>query len=251
MKAYLPLLKTTFFLLIIVLFLGSCKKEKAPVTIPVHFTSTTYKTLGTFDAFGTPTYLVSPKDVISDNMQSFIKSTLVEKSDLRISHPELLSSSAIADITVTKSSDVFVTYVSQITKSNNALAFYTYPTNNPPKSAKDIETITYIYPNIGVETKIKAGDKVKIGKFDPGTSIGFVLLRDAWNGTNSTLTNDVIHFCSNDVLNPEVDPNLKRHAVLANYAPENKVLIGFENTDRTVETCDHDFNDVVIYITVI
>jgi len=38
--------------------------------------------------------------------------------------------------------------------------------------------------------------------------------------------------------------------VLLNYAPENKVLISFEDTDRTKPECDNDFNDVVIYCTV-
>ena len=67
---------------------------------------------------------------------------------------------------------------------------------------------------------------------------------------NQAVNNKVVHFCSNDVLNPEVDPNLKKHAVLINYAAENKVLIGFENTNRTNSKCDHDFNDIVIYTTV-
>ena len=83
-----------------------------------------------------------------------------------------------------------------------------------------------------------------------GTSIGFVLMQSAWSITTGTLDNNVVHFCSNDVLNPEVDPNLKKHAVLINYAPENKVLIGFEDIDRTEPKCDNDFNDVVVYATV-
>ncbi|MEP6596505.1 MAG: DUF4114 domain-containing protein, partial [Ginsengibacter sp.] len=190
-------------------------------------------------------------DAISSNMLSFINSILIEKSDLRTTHPELLSTSAIADIAITQPSDVLITFVFEVTgNSPNALAFYTYPTNTPPASAKDIKTITYFFPSAGSGTKLAAGDKVKIGRFQPGTSIGFVLLKGAWNATTHTLDDNVIHFCSNDVLNPEVDPNLKKHAVLVNYAAENKVLIGFENTDRTSTQCDHDFNDIVIYATV-
>ncbi len=34
------------------------------------------------------------------------------------------------------------------------------------------------------------------------------------------------------------------------YAPEDKILIGFEDTDRTNPDCDNDFNDVVVYGTV-
>jgi hypothetical protein len=244
MKKFSPL-----FFIIIILSIIACKKEKAPVTIPVEFPSTAYLTLGTYDSFGKPNYLVTP-DVISPNMQSLINSTLVEKADLRISHPELLSTNAIADIAITQPSDVYITFVSQITTSANALAFYTYPPSTPPASAKDIKTITYFFPSAGTGTKLKAGDKVKLGRFEAGVSIGFVLLKSAWDATTRTLNNKVVHFCSNDVLNPEVDPNLKKHAVLVNYPAENKVLIGFENTDRTTPTCDNDFNDIVIYATV-
>lgn len=235
--------------LILILMLGACKKENPVLTVPVDFTGTTYQTLGTYDAFGTPAYLL-PKDVVSADMQSFITNSLVEKSDLTITHPELLSTSAIADITITTPADVFVTFVSQITNNKNALAFYTYPTNSSPASAKDIKTITYIFPSIGDGTMLQAGDKVKIGRFAVGTSIGFVLLRDAWNPATRVLDNTAVHYCSNDVLNPEVKPELKKHAVLINYAPEHKVLIGFENTNRTLKSCDNDFNDVVIYVTV-
>lgn len=83
MKKFTPL----FF--IIIILVSACKKEKAPVTIPVEFTSTNYQTLGTYDSFGKPNYLLAP-DIISANMQSLINSTLIEKSDLRIAHPELL-----------------------------------------------------------------------------------------------------------------------------------------------------------------
>lgn len=235
-------------LFVTVLIISACKKDA--VTTPVLFTSTTYQTLGTYDTSGTPAYLITPRDVISPDMLAYIKTTLVEQSDLRTSHPDLLTAMAIADIAITRPSDVLITFVSQITTSSNALAFYTYPTNTPPASSKDIQTITYIFPNMGLGTKLKAGDKVKIGGFEAGTSIGFVLLKSAWNTTTKHIDNNAVHFCSNDVLNPEVDPNLKKHAVLVNYPAESKMLVGFENTDRTDAKCDHDFNDVVIYATV-
>ncbi len=236
-------------LFILVLIFGACKKDV--VTKPVDFTSTTYQALGSYDSSGTPSYLISPPDAISSNMLSFLNSILVEKSDLRKTHPELLSTNAIADIAMTKPADVFITFVFSNTTSANAFAFYTYPTNTPPASPKDIKTITYFFPNVGKGTKLKAGDKVKIGRFEVGTSIGFALMKSAWNATTKTVDTQVVHFLSNDVLNPEVDPNLKKHAVLINYPAENKVLIGFENTDRTSADADHDFNDIVIYATLV
>jgi hypothetical protein len=227
------------------LFFISCKKD--PVTKPVKFTSTTYQTLG-YDFNGKPNYLL--KDTISNSLLSYINTTLPEIEDLTVSHPELFKNSAIADVAITQPSDVFITFVTQNGANKNSIAFYTYPTNNPPATAKDIAEITYVFPSAGNQTPLEAGDKVKIGRFDPGTSIGFVLMQNAWNSTTSELNNDAVHFCSNDVLNPEVDPKLKKHAVLIKYAPENKILIGFEDTNRTSPECDNDFNDVVVYATV-
>ena len=240
MKKYTPLV-------IALLVLVACKKE--PVTVPVEFPETTYQPLASYDSAGVPSNLL-PRDTVTTAMKQYIETTLGEKVDLRTTHPELLSNPAIADLAITQPSDVFITFVSQVTTSANALGFYTYPTGNSPKNAKDIKQITHFFPNAGTGSKLKAGDKVKIGRFQAGTSIGFVLMKNAWNTTTKTIDNKVVHFCSNDALNPEVDPNLKKHAVLINYPSENKVLIGFENTDRTEEKCDHDFNDVVIYATV-
>src|SRR3954470_22533117 len=105
----------SLFLILTTLVFGACKKEA--VTKPVEFPNTTYQALGTFDSAGTPNYLITPRDVVSPAMQNFINTTLVEKQDLRKTHPELLSSTATADIMITKSSNVFVTFVSQLTTS--------------------------------------------------------------------------------------------------------------------------------------
>jgi hypothetical protein len=235
-------------MLITVLGFTACQKAEF-LTKPVDFTATTYETLGTYDSTGKPSYLLA-KDQISTDLMAFIKFTLPERTDMRNANPELLNNKSIADITITKPSDVFITYVSNGAGNSNAIAFYTYPTSNPPKSAKDIKTITYVFPNAGYRTPLVAGDKVKIGRFNIGTSVGFVLLQDAWDPVTKKLNNEAVHFCTNDVLNPEVNPALKKHAVMIDYKTENKVLIGFEDVDRTSRDCDHDFNDVVIFATV-
>ena len=175
----LTFMKINYFntLLVVLLIFTSCQKDKV-VTKPVEFTETTYANLGTWDELGRPNYLLT-KDPISSELISFVKTMLPDK-DLRTTHPELLQSTAIADIRITQQSDVYITYVSQGSISfGNTLGFYTYPTNAPPSAAKDIQTITYIFPQAGVRTYLEAGDKVKIGRFDPGTSIGFVLLQGA------------------------------------------------------------------------
>ncbi|MEO9003569.1 MAG: DUF4114 domain-containing protein [Ginsengibacter sp.] len=239
--------KNYYFLFIMssLLCFTACKKD--PVTKPVKFTATKYATVG-YDFVGKPNYLL--KDTISADLLSFIRTTLPNQKNLTISHPELFASTAIADIAITRTSDVYITFVAQDGANKNSIAYYTYPTNNPPTTAKDILLITYVFPSAGHLTPLVAGDKVKIGKFEAGISIGFVLMQNAWNNTTQELNNDAVHFCSNDALNPEVDPNLKKHAVLIKYVPDGKILIGFEDTDRTSSLCDNDFNDVIIYGTV-
>jgi len=241
-------MKTKNYLLLFftLLMFSACKKD--PKTVPVKFTSTTYQELNSFDNTGKPANLL--KDTISPSMLQFIDTTLPDGVNLTTTHPELFSSSAIADIAITQPSDVYITFVTEDGGSKNSIAFYTYPTNKPPTNAKDIQLITYVFPNAGSQTPLRPGDKAKLGNFTAGTSIGFVLMQDAWNSTTGSLNNDAVHFCSNDALNPEVDPNLKKHAVLINYAPENKILVGFEDLDRTNGGCDNDFNDVVFYATV-
>lgn len=236
------------FLFFIILFIVSCKKDE-PLTREVEFKSTAYKTLGTYDYLGKPDYLAG-RDTISSTLQSFINNILPDGVDLRNSNPELLTTKAIADIAITEPSDAFITFVSQGGRYTNTLAFYTYSTSQPPASTEDIKVITYVFPNSGYLTPLTGGDKVKIGRFQPGTSIGFVLLQQAWDTTTHTINHKVVHFCSNDVLNPEVDPALKKHAVLIDYPAEDRVLIGFEDRNRTDPLCDHDFNDLVVYCTV-
>jgi hypothetical protein len=241
MKKLLPIIFLT------VIFC-SCKKEKKPaVTVPVKFTATTYQTLGTYDNLGKPLTLETP-DVVSDSLLTFLHTTLPERVNLSTTHPELLSTTAIGDVIITQKTTLHVIFVSEGTMYTDAIAFYTYPTNSPPASATDIKVITYIFPNAGAKTALQAGDKVNIGTFDAGTSVGFVLMKNAWNASTQTVDNGAVHFCSDDVLNPEVNPALKKHAVLLDYPKENKTLMGFEDIDRTDPSCDDDFNDVVIYI---
>jgi hypothetical protein len=224
--------------------ISSCHKD--PVTTPVIFKSTTYTTLSSYDVNGKPDNLL--KETISPDLLNFIDTLLPDGRNLPSSHPELFTNPKIGDITITEPSTVYITFVKEDGENNNALAFYTYPSNNPPTSPKDIKTITYFFPSAGDLSPLVAGDKVNLGNFEPGTSIGFVLMQDAWMGTK--LNNDAVHFCTNDALNPEVDPKLKKHGVLVYYAPTKQVLIGFEDNNRTNSGCDNDFNDVVIYATV-
>jgi hypothetical protein len=239
-------------LLAFALLFSSCQKEvsfEGLASTEDDSTDIRSNTLGTWDESGKPNYLLS-RDNISANLSSFLNNSLPD-ADLRSSNPGLLANNQLADIQLDRRSDVYITFVSQGSIAlRNTLSFYTYPTNSPPTTKDDIKLITCIFPNAGFETPLIPGDKVKIGRFNAGISIGFVLLRDSWKLPNHVIDSTVTHFYSTNALNPESDPLLKKHVVLVSFAPEKKVLVGFEDVDRSSPNCDHDFNDVVFYATV-
>jgi LruC domain-containing protein len=172
--------------------------------------------------------------------------------DVRKLHPQYLQSSATADIIITQTADVWITFVSEGAGYLNSVGYYTYPTNSPPQSPADINTVNYIFPNAslpGSGGNLKSGSKVKLGRFNAGTSIGFILLANAWNGGSQTVNSNATKFYSTTACNPETDPNLKKHTVLLYSTSPNLFLIGFDDQNRQTGGSDNDFNDVVFYAT--
>ncbi len=228
----------------------SCSKIYPTLTgyTPVKFTGTVYDSLGTYDKMGVPKYLTTP-DSITMGLSNFIHTNLPNFLDLTKSHPELFSSTASANLNFTQNTNVAVTFVSQKGYYRNTLAYYTYPTQNPPTTPSNIAKITYIFPNatpLNAGGGLPLGSKVNIGTFGPGTSIGFVLMAYAWNDTTSSIRKNGELFLSADALNPENDPAKKRHVVLLHY--QDKTLICFEDQNRAVDS-DNDFNDEILYTT--
>jgi LruC domain-containing protein len=151
---------------------------------------------------------------------------------------------------VNATSDVWITFVSEGAGLLNSLGYYTYPTNNPPARVSDISKITIIFPNssaVGSAGGLKSGDKVKLGRFNAGTSIGFVLLQNAWSTTSGVITNTV-KFYSNPTFNPETTAATRKHTVTLYDDVHKLFLMGFEDLNRQTES-DNDFNDLVVYAT--
>jgi len=199
---------------------------------------------------GRPMYLESSKDVIDASLLSYINASLPEGNALTKTHPDYLKSSAIPDLNITATSDVWITFLSEGAGLLNSLGYYTYPSNNPPTSASDIDAITIIFPNssaVGSAGGLNSGDKVKLGRFNAGTSIGFVLLQNAWSSTSGVLTNTV-KFYSNPKFNPESTSATQKHTVTLYDDVHKLFVMGFEDLNRQTES-DNDFNDLVVYAT--
>jgi LruC domain-containing protein len=206
-------------------------------------------------ALGRPKYLEATPDVIETSLLNYVNASLPEGRPLTTTHPGYLATSAANNIVVTQASDVFITFVSEGASFYNTLAYYSYDTDDPPTNSNlggllgGIDKITMVFPNASAYQSgggLNSGDKVKLGRFDAGTTIAFVLLQNAWTGTG--ISTNGTKFYSETKFNPEIASTKKKHSVLV-YDDVHKVFIlGFEDTSRE-STSDNDFNDLVVYAT--
>ncbi len=212
----------------------------------------TFNYMGSYSGNGVPDYLEPDRDVISAELLEYINASLPEKQPVPEYHPTFLANGKKTTLEIVETCDVWITFVHEGAGFRNAIGFYTYPTTTPPQSIDDISTVNVIFPNLsfaGSGGGLYAGDKVNIGQFEPGISIGLVLMADGWDGTNSE---DYYHIVYGDKsLNPEEDEDLKQHNVLL-WDEENELfLLGFEDIlrDNRPFACDNDFNDAILFVT--
>ncbi|MBC8054245.1 MAG: LruC domain-containing protein [Sphingobacteriaceae bacterium] len=217
------------------------------------FANTVYSNMGQFDQFGRPTnYLVLPKGTVSADLLTYLAESLPDQQDVRVHHPQYLSDNATEHLNIVKTSDVWITFVSEGAGYTNAVGYYTYPTNSPPNQVHKIDTVKMIFPNTsgaGSGGNMQSGDRVKIGRFAAGTSVGFVLFQNGWKQNLTTVNTSGTKFYSDSKFNPESSDALKTHTVLLNFAKENLFVIGFEDIKRDDAACDQDFNDLILYAT--
>ncbi|MFD2160920.1 LruC domain-containing protein [Paradesertivirga mongoliensis] len=214
--------------------------------------STTYPYMGTLDGTGRPlSYLEDQPGTVSANLLSYLAAALPNQQDIRVHHPQYVSDNATEHLNIVQLSDVWITFVAEGAGNLNSIGFYTYPTNAPPTTVNDIGEVKLLFPNAsaaGTGGSMVSGDKVHIGRYSEGTSIGFVLFSFGWQGGNIVHVNNP-KFYSDSKFNPEPSSSLQSHTVLLNYPLENQYVIGFEDLNRTDPSCDHDFNDVILYAT--
>jgi len=209
-----------------------------------------YEYLCAFNSSGVPQCLITPRDVISAPMLADINAALPERAPVPTYHPEYLANSNQTDIKLLETADVWITMVHEGAGNRNALAFYTYDVNNPPTNKNQISLIKIAFPNFSLAGSgggLFSGDKLYLGQFEAGTAIGWVLIASGYNGT--TVNTNAVHFYSNPDFNPETNINLRQHNVLLYDAERQLYLIGYEDINRMVTSCDHDFNDAVFYVT--
>ncbi|WP_374164647.1 LruC domain-containing protein [Arcticibacter sp. MXS-1] len=166
-------------------------------------------------------------------------------SDKKYLHTESPTSLAITGLT-----DIWITFLHEGASFKNVLGYYTYPTGKPPVSVSEIDTVHVIFLNASYKDSdggMVQGDKVKIGRFSSGTSIGFVLLQNAFNSEKKSINTSATKFYSTEQLNPETDNTRKRHNVILHNVSQHIFMVGFEDINRMGEQSDNDFNDLMFY----
>jgi len=206
-----------------------------------------------WNSAGVPNNLVSPRDVVSNDLINDIWATLPSRVSVAINKPALLDDNiAKRTITLTQAADVWVTFLTEGAGYRNTLFYYKYPKNNPPASAAAIDSLYIVYPNASLNNSgggLLTGDKVFLGRFGADTVIAFGIAANGFNNTNATLGVGFGLLYAHKNFNPEADPNLRQHMVLLRDAASNKYIFGFEDILRNSSGCDHDFNDVLFYTT--
>ena len=204
--------------------------------------------LGTYSSNGVPNYLESPNDVVDAALLNDINASLPEQQPVPTYHPQYLASTATSNLPILELCDVTATFITEGAGWLNNVGFFSFPTDQPPTSASQIDTIKMVFPNMsqtGSGGGLNPGNKVKLGRFPAGVSIGWVVFANGWQG--GQITNGNYRIYSIASLNPEPNVNLKKHTVLLRDAGRHEVLFAFEDWRRD-QGSDQDFNDGIIYV---
>lgn len=205
--------------------------------------------ISTYDSQGVPSNFESVNDVVDQAFLNMVNNSLPEQFPVPDANPHYLASGNSTEIEITQTADVWITFVHEGAGYKNTLGYYTYPSGNPPSSAAAIDSIFLLLPNASFANSgggLYSGNKIHLGQFSPNTSIGWVLIQNAWDGNGVNVTRQ--RFYSNPAFNPESSSANRQHNVQLFDNVRDLILIGFEDLHRDYGS-DDDFNDLVFYVT--
>lgn len=214
--------------------------------------------MGTFNSVGVPNYLEPVNDPVDGALLNDLNAALPESRPVPTYHPEYLANTVPNNLELLELCDVYVTYITEGAGWYNSVGFFTFNTASPPSTASAIDSIKIVFPNLsnyGSNSSgtgytggggLYPGNKVYLGRFPAGISIGWVVIANGWNG--SQVTNGNHRVFSIPALNPEANPALKKHMVLLKDLGRHEIMFSFEDKRRDDGSCDQDFNDGILYI---
>ncbi|MES2826840.1 MAG: LruC domain-containing protein [Bacteroidota bacterium] len=203
-----------------------------------------------YDALGRPKApkLLAPDAISFSDLMAKVQVALPNGTPI---NPTYTATSVPTDLKIERLADVWITFVHEGADNRNTLGFYTYPTGNPPTNEDQITNAQIIFPNCSIvggngAGNMLSGDKVHIGRFPAGTSVGFLMIGNGYNFGFVDFTSP--KFFTTEALNPEADLSKRRHNVVLHNVVQRTFLIGFEDTNRMPGNgSDNDYNDLVFY----
>jgi LruC domain-containing protein len=213
--------------------------------------------MGTYNRLGVPNYLEPVNDPVTADLLNDMNASVPEQQPVPTYHPQYLANSAPNNIALTELCDVWVTYITEGAGWKNSVGYFSFETDNPPMTANDIDSIMIVFPNlsnVGANSSstgysggggLNPGNKVYLGRFPAGKTIGWVIFANGWNGSQVTTGNYMIF--SLPSLNPEPNVSLKRHTILLRDAGRREIWFGFEDKRRD-QGADQDFNDGIMIV---
>ena len=212
--------------------------------------SISYTYSSNYNNRGVPENLEPTNDVIDQHILDLLAASFPEGQPVPTYNPQYISSGNAASLVIEETAEVWITFISEAAGYRNAIGYYTYPTSNPPKTTADITDFEIIFPNASFKGSgggLTTGNKVYLGEFEPGTTIGWFLVPDGWNGLYviERLNQDTKF--SNSNLNTFTDLENQSHCVILDDDDDQKFYLGFEDISRPGG--DKDFNDALFMIT--
>ena len=228
-----------------------------------------YYTMGTND--GLPKYLDPVSDLINPPSNPQFLNQVIDALPEKVNRSSNLGLGGPIDLTVTNDlSEVYLVFATEGAGARNALGYFLYRGDISPNDLSQpnplvpgktyLESRRIIFPNASLDApysetgsgggKLNPSDRVKLigdlpdGKFSKDIHIAFFVVSNGWNGSRVGNGNSILYS------NPELNPGRMRQAALLDFTEtEGRTIISFEDIRRTPGSgSDHDFNDVVFYI---
>ena len=212
--------------------------------------SINYTYLSTYNNSGVPDNLMANNDVINQDILDLLAASFPEGQPVPTYNPQYITSGNSASLIVEELAEVWITFIHEGAGYRNAVGYYTYPTNNPPKTTADITDFQIIFPNTSFQGSgggLVTGNKVYLGDFEAGTTVGWFLVPNGWNGSAVEERSNQDTKYSNSNLNTFTDLANQSHCVILDDEDDQKLYLGFEDISRPGG--DKDFNDALFMVT--
>ncbi len=154
----------------------------------------------------------------------------------------LFSDTVQKNVTLTRDTEVYVTFISEGASLHNTFGWYSYNALTPPQDKKDIE-LHVLFPDVFNQI-LNRGDRLKLGNgaFKQGTVIGFFLIIGGWQSGAIDFTK-VTHYTDYSF-----NGEKQQQHILFEEKTCGDIVLAFEDNPLNQPNCDRDFNDIIFTV---